>query len=317
MTSQRVLHFTFHKCGSQWVRDLLAAPEVCQITGFKLDGRSPRLDNDPWPEQAPGTLLAPIYNADAREWTRRADPDMKAIAVLRDPRDRLISWVFSFGYSHVRKSSSGLLQHLIPSLTRRSQILLGMYEFTRVAPRFASWSETALPRTLVTKYEALVADPRGEFRRMLDFLEWRVPEDVSRGVVERLSFQTRSGRAPGEVDIYSHYRKGVAGDWRNYFDRQLGQLFEERFPTLLVNAGYEKESSWFDGLPAELPALQEEHPGDSCAEVAGLRAELARVREERDELVREGKAPPSASQVVRAAEGFGTRLKRAFSGSQS
>jgi len=51
---------------------------------------------------------------------------------------------------------------------------------------------------------------------------------------ERLS----RGRAPGEEDAGSHYRKGVSGDWANHFTPRVEVAFHERYPNILERTGY-------------------------------------------------------------------------------
>jgi hypothetical protein len=53
-----------------------------------------------------------------------------------------------------------------------------------------------------------------------------------------------AGRARGTEDRTSHYRKGVAGDWRNYFQEQHQERFNELYGDVLVRLGYESSSDW-------------------------------------------------------------------------
>ena len=52
------------------------------------------------------------------------------------------------------------------------------------------------------------------------------------------------GRKQGEEDVKSHYRKGVAGDWVNYFDEKHRRAFKEKYNDLLIKLGYETTSDW-------------------------------------------------------------------------
>ena len=42
----------------------------------------------------------------------------------------------------------------------------------------------------------------------------------------------------------AHARKGIAGDWRNYFSDRVKQSFKTRYGGLLVATGYEQDLSW-------------------------------------------------------------------------
>jgi hypothetical protein len=52
------------------------------------------------------------------------------------------------------------------------------------------------------------------------------------------------GRALGVEDRQSHYRKGVAGDWRNHFRPAHKQFFKDTFGDIVVRLGYEETDDW-------------------------------------------------------------------------
>ena len=65
------------------------------------------------------------------------------------------------------------------------------------------------------------------------------------GIVHRNRFEAKSlGRVPGVVDKNSHYRKGVAGDWRNHFTDKIKREFRERHGDLLIKLQYEESTDW-------------------------------------------------------------------------
>lgn len=88
------------------------------------------------------------------------------------------------------------------------------------------------------RYERLVEDPK----RIGEVLEWlEVAHDAQ--TVERLVgigvFEKHSGgRKRGEEDVQAEWRKGVAGDWRNYFTEADTALFKSMAGELVVELGY-------------------------------------------------------------------------------
>jgi hypothetical protein len=52
------------------------------------------------------------------------------------------------------------------------------------------------------------------------------------------------GRSRGEEDASSHYRKGLAGDWRNHFTARHVEHFKARYNELLLKTGYEASADW-------------------------------------------------------------------------
>lgn len=57
-------------------------------------------------------------------------------------------------------------------------------------------------------------------------------------------FQLSSKRNRGDEDVSAHYRKGIAGDWKNHFNDEHKRYFKENFNDLLVKMGYEKDLDW-------------------------------------------------------------------------
>lgn len=68
----------------------------------------------------------------------------------------------------------------------------------------------------------------------------RLPQAYLPWLLGRYSFANMSGgRKPGEEDVTSHYRRGVAGDWKNHLtDRHLAAI-RERFGDLVERLGYD------------------------------------------------------------------------------
>jgi hypothetical protein len=65
------------------------------------------------------------------------------------------------------------------------------------------------------------------------------------GAVYSLRFEAQSGgRERGSEDVGSHYRKGIAGDWVNYFTREHAEAFQDKFGDLVGRLGYEANADW-------------------------------------------------------------------------
>jgi hypothetical protein len=95
------------------------------------------------------------------------------------------------------------------------------------------------------RYEDLLSEPVAEVKRLLEFLGADSDEKVARECVEAASFEQLSGgRAPGEEDSSSFYRKGIAGDWKNHFTEEDKRIFKDEAGELLIRLGYEKDLDW-------------------------------------------------------------------------
>jgi hypothetical protein len=65
------------------------------------------------------------------------------------------------------------------------------------------------------------------------------------GVVHRNRFEAKAkGRSAGAEDQSSHFRKGVAGDWRNHFDDKLKRVFKDRYGELILTLNYAESMDW-------------------------------------------------------------------------
>jgi hypothetical protein len=273
-SGQKILHMTFHKCGSQWVRDVLTSPEIVAHSSVGLGNSGVDLQRETWPAQDPGTLVGPVYNGSAQDWLTQKETGQKAVVVLRDPRDRLVSMMYSYTYSHTPNNVTAAIRGPLLSLSERDRLLTCLFDSRHIEHAMRSWAG-GIDDSFVTKYESLSADALHEFAAIVDFLEWNIPPEVLAAAVSRHSFENRSGRKPGDINIHSHYRSGVAAGWRQHFDRDLGRLFEALFPELLSRMGYEEDCSWFEALPAAAETLQ-------AGEVSGeheARAEVTRMAE--------------------------------------
>jgi len=68
-------------------------------------------------------------------------------------------------------------------------------------------------------YEKLKADTAGEIGDFCTHVSWEAtPRSIANAMKDSSSKKLRGGRKEGPVDIRSHYRKGLIGDWSNYFD---------------------------------------------------------------------------------------------------
>ena len=106
---------------------------------------------------------------------------------------------------------------------------------------------------LTTSYEQMKQDQGGELRRAFWYLG--VPDDnvIIEKCVQASSFQQMSGgRNPGEGVATAKVRKGIVGDWKNYFTRQDGELFHRLAGKYLIEFGYEKDENWYKKLPETL-----------------------------------------------------------------
>ncbi|MFG0257035.1 MAG: sulfotransferase domain-containing protein [Phycisphaerales bacterium JB043] len=94
-------------------------------------------------------------------------------------------------------------------------------------------------------YEALRHNTHEELARLVTHITAREPDswDIDTAI-EKFSMERQTGRKPGDEDTHSFIRKGIAGDWKNHFTRESGELFNDLGGDALVDLGYETDRQW-------------------------------------------------------------------------
>jgi Sulfotransferase family len=186
-------------------------------------------------------------------------PGARVIHIIRDGRDRTVSSM----HRGWRRASQGYLHRLSPEeLARGKALREGRQE--RTGAFTEEWLRQAARhwRLLVgravedgpallgsdyteVRYEDLLERPNVEVERLLGFLGVDTEEGLVEHCVTSASFEKLSrGRQRGEEDPSSFYRKGVAGDWRNFFSEEDRRVFKEEAGELLIRLGYEDDLDW-------------------------------------------------------------------------
>lgn len=99
-------------------------------------------------------------------------------------------------------------------------------------------------RCLEVRYEDLLADPY-ILRDIFAFLGVACGEAVVTACVEAHTFEKQTkGRKPGEADPTHTTRKGIVGDWKNYFSEANRALFKDLAGDVLIDLGYEADNDW-------------------------------------------------------------------------
>lgn len=96
------------------------------------------------------------------------------------------------------------------------------------------------------RYEDLLSDTFGTMEAILnDYLGIeRVDSDKLKATVEKFSFEIQAKRKKGQEQKNSFLRKGIAGDWKNYFGEKEKEAFKMHAGDMLVKLGYEKDQNW-------------------------------------------------------------------------
>jgi tetratricopeptide (TPR) repeat protein len=101
------------------------------------------------------------------------------------------------------------------------------------------------PNVLLFGYENITGESAFQsFKRLYDHCNITISDALISQILDDYSFEKLSqGRKQGSEDQSSHYRKGLPGDWKNYFNSTIRSKFEEIAEDLVGDLGYE-----WDGL---------------------------------------------------------------------
>ncbi len=95
------------------------------------------------------------------------------------------------------------------------------------------------------RYEQLLADPVGVVRPLLEWLGVTSDEATARRCVETAAFEKITGRKRGQGTPRDFVRRGVQGDWVNYFtDKDKQQFKSAPAGKLLIGMGYARDEDW-------------------------------------------------------------------------
>jgi lipopolysaccharide transport system ATP-binding protein len=233
-----VFHITHYKSGSQWV--LAVLNEVAENRIIAPQVGATHVTDQP---MVAGMIYPCVYLPQPA-FTASNPPENKRIfIVIRDLRDTLVSLYFSVRNSHqiVNPAQQELRDALRAKKTNEGLLLL-MDRRLHVSARIqTTWIDN---ENLIVRYEDLIRDEQAEFKKIISYCNIDMTDDALSAAVNRHSFENRAGRKRGEEDVNSHHRKGVSGDWQNYFDEKLIREFKKRYGNVLVQTGYEKDNNW-------------------------------------------------------------------------
>ena len=241
-----IYHCCTQKTGSQWFRSIFEDEIFSRYTGLEAlpyfhIGLRQASFSKPFPKH---TMVTHLY-IDYPTFLSIIKPEnYKVFFVLRDPRDAVVSWYFSARYSHGPISVIPQMRKDLEQLNLKDglkYIIDKLYEFGSFAAQ-KSWMEANNSKNLtIFKYEDFANDNYDFLKRLFQFLDIDMPKDEFDTLYNKYAFKNLAkGRKHGEEDQFSHYRKGIAGDWRNYFDQEIMTHFRSVTNDTIEVLGYKE-----------------------------------------------------------------------------
>ncbi|CCB65045.1 sulfotransferase domain-containing protein [Hyphomicrobium sp. MC1] len=259
----RYLVITLGKSGSNWLNNILAAlPGIEKfdmgahgITGIRVNELE---------KLGPGKVMYTHLRHSEKVCAEIARLNVRPFYIYRDIRDALVSEYFHKAYLDPRfKTKNPILKHVDERSAFNYRNIVKWSTTLPVYNDALAWvADSSVPSA---KFEDLVQNPEETLRSLLTFHGMDFSDTEIKSALQKASFQAMAGRTPGQENRNSHYRKGIVGDWKNYFSaKQHADLWLKAGRTL-SRLGYQDHPSTFEKLHASLrywtgPALLGQYP---------------------------------------------------------
>ncbi len=221
----------YPKSGNTWLSYLLAYCLNIEFDDFDNPGIHPR--GDSLRKLVKGGLPHKTY-------AERLDKVLKThkvsmlhskapiVYVVRDGRDVMVSLYSNKKY--FRKEPVDEFDHFLNKYSREWSAHISVC--------------LAKKELIIARYEELLLCPERVLKNIFNRLKVTVEDTVTAEAINLFSFEKLSKRIKGNEDVHSFFRKGIAGDWKNYFNNQHKALFKSIAGELLITLGYEKDGTW-------------------------------------------------------------------------
>lgn len=242
-------YFGHHKCATVWIHGILTG--ICRQLSLNIEYvHSSKQFNRDLPAFIRDNRIDFLTYANADIDFVKSLKTYKGFHVIRDPRDIAVSSYFSHLHSHPTSDWEALVLHRekLQQVSKDRGLVLDI-EFIHqdVFKRLEKW-DYQNPHIMEIKMEELTRTPDNIFPEILDFLgipAKKFPRRKLKKILHKKRFSVMSGgRKPGQEDEKNHFRKGIAGDWKNHFNEDHKKYFKEKYNDLLIKLGYEKDDKW-------------------------------------------------------------------------
>lgn len=244
-------YYGHHKCATGWINDIVNAVTTLAKVRLSAVDSPAQFQNDlPGFCAARNTEFLSYSNADIRHVRKLGSPS--GFHVIRDPRDIVVSGYFSHLHSHKTEGWQPLIDHrdALAKVPLEEGLYLEMEFAKGNLGRIRNW-DYGQENVLELRMESLTQSQYETFLQVFRHLGMlsdsdppptgpNIQPEVILAVVYYNRFDLKAkGRKRGAEDAKSHYRKGVAGDWRNHFTADHKRHFKQLYGDIVEQLGYD------------------------------------------------------------------------------
>lgn len=147
----------------------------------------------------------------------------KFIVVFRNPKDMLVSYYNFYKMAPFDFDKDGTWEEFFERF-QNDKIVHGNY----FDMQLSWWAYRDDPRFSFFKYEDMLKDPELAVRKVANFLDKNLSDELIQKIVQRTSFKSMKANPMlnystvngMDQNISPFMRKGQAGDWKNYFTEE-------------------------------------------------------------------------------------------------
>lgn len=240
-----------HKVGSTWIRNLIKDSwdlKILELSDELLDRNKDILPVDIHLEDILLEYGVPagqyIFKSHAYPLTYSNYSSLSNpvffVTIIRDPRDIVVS--ASFYLAKLPEFKGGLGKEF-SDLNIKKRIIKLLKEGSSTLELLNRWFECDYAFKI--RYEKLLENGHPELEKLYE----NMGLEYSRRKIKKIFKENEFKNFKRKSDkSYLIPRKGIAGDWKNYFDDELKQIFKEEcngeWNRTLIKMNYENSSSW-------------------------------------------------------------------------
>lgn len=239
----------YPKSGNTWLCFLIAYCLNAEYDDCDQPGIHPR--NEYQRQYVKGGLAHPSYQQQVGKIikTHKIDiPDgdnRPLVYLIRDGRDVMVSYYF---YRHTYINSYSLqnpknwlrkIRSWTKSTLKQEDIDLSSF-LVKYTSNWVNHVQTWLDRnpTAIVRYEDLKTNPEATLTQLFQQLGVAVAPEIWQQALTIFDFKQLAQRQAGEEDRSSFFRKGIVGDWQNYFTADDIEFFRAEAGDILTRTGY-------------------------------------------------------------------------------